>query len=106
MSSDVRFGSKADISQRPVDVRYSPKSGHAGLSAAGTTNAPAAISESARGHSRSGWAYWGKAQDKHRKACRSGDLLGRCDILEAEIRDAPDDKPAHFDSDFSAGRQA
>jgi hypothetical protein len=70
------------------------------------TNAPAAISESARGHSRSGWAYWGKAQDKHRKACRSGDLLGRCDILEAEIRDAPDDKPAHFDSDFSAGRQA
>lgn len=53
-----------------------------------------------------GWAYWGKAQDKHRKACRSGDLLGRCDILEVEIRDAPGDKPAHFDSDFSAGRQA
>src|SRR6516162_10169292 len=53
-----------------------------------------------------GWAYWGKAQDKHRKAYRSGDLLGRCDILEVEIRDAPDDKPAHFDSDFSAGRQA
>src|SRR6516165_10059116 len=53
-----------------------------------------------------GWAYWGKAQDKHRKACRSGDLLGRCDILEVEIRDAPGDKPAHFDSDFSARRQA
>ena len=53
-----------------------------------------------------GWAYWGKAQDKHRKARRSGDLLGRCDILEVEIRDAPGDKQAHFDSDFSAGRQA
>ena len=50
-----------------------------------------------------GWAYWGKAQDKHRKACRSGDLLGRCDILEVEIRDAPGDKQAHFDSDFIAG---
>src|SRR5262249_10513227 len=58
------------------------------------TNAPAAISESARGHSRSGWAYWGKAQDKHRNVCRSGDLLGRCDILEVEIRDAPGDKLA------------
>jgi hypothetical protein len=27
-SSDVRFGSKADIEARPFDVRFTPKSGH------------------------------------------------------------------------------
>jgi len=27
-ASNVRFGSKADIGLSPVDVRYSPKSGH------------------------------------------------------------------------------
>jgi len=26
--ADVRFGSKADISQSPRDVRFTPKSGH------------------------------------------------------------------------------
>jgi hypothetical protein len=26
--SDVRFGSKADIGLPPVDVRFTPKSGH------------------------------------------------------------------------------
>ena len=28
--ADVRFGSKADIGAPPVDVRFTPESGHAG----------------------------------------------------------------------------
>jgi hypothetical protein len=33
---DVRFGSKADIAASPTNVRFTPNSGHTGLSAAGT----------------------------------------------------------------------
>jgi hypothetical protein len=27
-AANVRFGSKADIGARPIDVRFTPKSGH------------------------------------------------------------------------------